>query len=128
MQDGATDAAAVAVPERGRDPAAPVDVGDAGDPVAGRVDAEVGQVRDRTGHQPLAARLVDRAGPRLADHDLEAGAGGVQRGGQADRAAAGDDEVQARAATVGSVAQGGVLGPDPDREQAGVEHREHQPR
>ena len=55
--------------------------------------AEAGQVGDGAGHQPLAAGLVDRAGARLAHHDVEAGAGGVQRGGEPDRSAAGDDQV-----------------------------------
>ena len=61
--------------------------------MTGRVHAEGGQVGDGTGHQPLAAGLVDRAGARLADLDVEAGAGGVQRGGQPDRPAAGDHQV-----------------------------------
>ena len=73
--------------------------------MAGRVDAERGQVGDGARHQALAARLVDRRRPRLADDDVEAGPGGVQRGGQADRPAAGDDEVTHRTAQSGSVAR-----------------------
>ena len=66
--------------------------------------AEVGQGGDGAGHQPLAAGLVDRAGARLADLDVEAGAGGVQRGGEPDRSAAGDEQVTHLAESPRSVA------------------------
>ncbi len=79
---------------RGR--AGAVDVADAGQGVPVRVDAEGREVGHGSGHQALAARLVDGAGTRLAHDDVEPGAGGVQRDGQADRAAAGDDEVTHR--------------------------------
>ena len=96
MQRGAADPAPVAVAERRVRGATAAEVADPGQPVAGRIDAERGQVGDGAGHQPLAAGLVDRAGARLADHDVEAGAGGVQRGGEPDRTAAGDHEVTHR--------------------------------
>ena len=61
--------------------------------MARRVDPEVEQGGQRAGHQSLAAGLVDGAGARLEDQDVEPGAGGVQGGGEPGRAAAGDDEV-----------------------------------
>ncbi len=105
VQRGAADPAAVAVAERRVRGAATAEVADPGQPVTGRVHAERGQVGDGAGHQPLAAGLVDRAGPRLADLDVEAGAGGVQRGGQPDRAAAGDRRGHAPDGLRGSVAR-----------------------
>ena len=93
VQRRAADPAPVAVAERRVRGAAAAEVADPGQPVAGRVHAEGGQVGDGAGHQPLAAGLVDRAGARLADLDVEAGAGGVQRGGEPDRPAAGDHQV-----------------------------------
>ena len=70
-----------------------VDVADAGERATVGRDAQGGEVGDRAGHQTLAARLVDRHRARLADDHVQARAGGVQGGRQADRAAAGDDEV-----------------------------------
>ena len=75
-----------------------VEVVDAGERAAVRVHAERGELGDRAGHQPLAARLVDGAGARLADDDGQAGAVGVERRGEPDRAAAGDDDVTHRRA------------------------------
>ena len=66
-------------------------------------DAEVGQRRHRARHQPLAAGLVDDALAGLDDGDVEAGPGGVQGGGQPDRAAAGDEQVTHRRTAPGSV-------------------------
>ena len=48
---------------------------------------------DRTGHQPLAAGLVDRAGALVPHLDVEAGTRGVERGGEAGGAAADDQQV-----------------------------------
>src|SRR6185312_5017358 len=58
-----------------------------------RLDAETGERRDRAGHQAFAAGLVDRPGPLVPDRDVEPGPGGVQRGGQAARPAADDQQV-----------------------------------
>ena len=70
---------------------------------------------------PQALSITPLAG--LDDADVEAGPGGVQRGGQADRAAAGDEQVTHRRAARGSVRERGVLDPDPHRQQDGVERR-----
>ena len=72
VQRGAADPAPVAVAERRVRGAAAAEVADPGQPVAGRVYAEGGEVGDGAGHESLAAGLVDRAGARLADLDVEA--------------------------------------------------------
>ena len=79
-------------------PAGRVEVVDAGERAAGRVHAEVGELGDGSGHQPLAARLVDRPVAGLADHHGQPGAVRVERRREAHRSAAGDDEVTHRRA------------------------------
>ena len=96
VQDRASYAAARTGTEAGRRAgvrAARVEVVDAGQVVARGVDAEVREVEDGTGHQPLAAGLVDRARSRLVDDDVQAGPVRVQRDGETDRTAAGHHEV-----------------------------------
>ena len=69
------------------------DVADAEQVLPRRLDAEVGERGDRTRHQPLAAGLVDRARALVPDRHVETGPGGVERGRQAGRTAADDEEV-----------------------------------
>ncbi len=76
-----------------------VHVPDAAQRPAADRHAELGQRRDRPRHQALAAGLVHRAGARLGHHHLQPGPGGVDRGGQSGRAAAGHQQVDHGAAT-----------------------------
>ena len=99
VQHGAAHAASGPAGEPRRRPGtvgAAVEVADPGQLATVRVDVEGVQLGDGTGHQPLAARLVDRAGAGLAHDDGEPGAVGVQRRGEADRTAAGHHEVMHR--------------------------------
>ncbi len=73
-----------------------VQVADPRDVVAVRIDPEGGELGDGTGHQALAAGLVDRAGAGLAHDDVEPGRAGVQRRRHADRPAAGHHQVTHR--------------------------------
>lgn len=95
VQGGAPDAASRTGREVGLGDAAPGDVADAAEVVSGRVDPEAGEGLEATGHQALAAGLVDRARPRLEDDGRQTRADGIQRRGEADRAAADDDDVDA---------------------------------
>ncbi len=95
VQVGAADAEALPAAERCLDAAGSLHVADAGEGVAGGVQAEGGEGADGAGHQALAARLVDRGRTRFRDDGVEAGAGGVQRGGETRRSAADDEEVGA---------------------------------
>ncbi len=95
MQDGAADAEALPAAERGLGLAGSLEVADAGEGVAGGVQAESGEGADGAGHQTLAARLVDRGGAGFRDDGVQAGAGGVQGGGEARGSAADDEEVRA---------------------------------
>ncbi len=79
--------------------AAPVEVADALDVLALRVQPEPVERGHGAGQQPLAAGLVDRSGARLAEHDVEAGAGRDQGGGEADGASSGHHQVPHPAAT-----------------------------
>ena len=96
MQRGATYSSARARAEGRVDRAGALDVADPGQRPAGQRDAERVEVADGPGHQSLAARLVDGRGPRLVHDHVEAGAGGVQGGGQTDRAAADHHDVTHR--------------------------------
>jgi hypothetical protein len=93
VEGGPSDATSGARTERRIDRAMGVAVADAGQLDARRPDAELGEVRDRSGHQSLPARLVDRSAPRLPDDDVEPCSSRVERGRQADGAATGDDQV-----------------------------------
>ena len=95
-------AAAGTAPEGRVDRVRPVDVADALQRPAFQGHAEVQQVRDRRGHQPLAAGLVDHALAGLEHDDVEAGPRGVQRRHQPDRAAAGHHQVAHQAPTPAS--------------------------
>ena len=63
-----------------------------------RVDAELAQPGDGARHQPFTAGLVDRARARLDDGDRQPCPSGVDRGGQSDGPAAGDQQVPHAAA------------------------------
>ena len=80
----------------GRAGTGPGQVADAAERMTLGMHAEGGELGHGARHQPLAAGLVDRPGARLAHHHVEARAGGVQRDGEADRPAAGHDEVTHR--------------------------------
>lgn len=60
---------------------------------AGRVHIEGLQLRQTTRHQSLAARLVDRALPRVCDDDREPPFSCVQCGGESAGATADDQHV-----------------------------------
>ena len=70
-----------------------VPVADPPDRHPGRVDADPPKPAQGVGHQTLAAGLVDRGGARLDDRDLQPLAGRVDRGHQADRPAADDEDI-----------------------------------
>ncbi len=61
--------------------------------MAVRVHPEVAEGGERTGHQPLAAGLVDDAGALVEDGDVEPLTGGVQGGREPRRAATHHDQV-----------------------------------
>lgn len=75
-----------------------VDVADAAERLAGHRDAQLPEAAYASRHQALPAGLVDGGGPRLHDHDLEAGERAVDGGGQSGRAAARDQQVDHEAA------------------------------
>ena len=69
------------------------DVTDAMECASGRVHAELAQPGHRTGHESFTAGLVDGTRARLHDSDRQPRPAGVDRGGQPDRPAAGDEQV-----------------------------------
>lgn len=93
LQGRAPDTQTMAVPERRIDFALAVGVADAPDRPSRRVHPEIVQIPDSSGHQALAAGLVDRAGPGVEHHGAQPGACRVERGGQPGRSGSGDDEV-----------------------------------
>ncbi len=99
-----------------------VGVGDAGQLHAGRPDAEGREPPDASGHQALAAGLVDRRGAWLAHQHGHAGPRRVHGGRQPGRAAAGDQQVHVVPRRCGALTprpptQRGVLHAQPDGEQ-----------
>jgi hypothetical protein len=96
MQDGSAHAPAGAAAEVRADRVPFVAVGDPGDRRTRGVDAKPMQRHQRARHQPLAARLVERAGAALAHHDVQPGLGETQRGGQPGGAAADDQHIKHR--------------------------------
>ena len=84
-----------------------------GQVAAVRVDAQVGAGRPAPPASAPRRRPCRRCRRGARHHDVEPGAGGVQRGGQAGRAAAGDHEVTARPPPWlrGQRGQRGVLAP-----------------
>ncbi len=91
--------AAYAPPWRAGEPCADaargggVEVADPGQHAAWRVHAQRRELGHRARHQALAARLVDRPGPRLAHDHVEPAPVGVERHRHPDRTAAGHDQV-----------------------------------
>ena len=85
-----------AVPKTVIDPAGSVKVTDAREGAPRWVDAEPCERRDGTRHEPLATGLVDRRRPRFDDGDREPGHPRLDRGGEADRSSAGDEQVDHR--------------------------------
>ena len=109
--------------ERRERRARPVGVPDAAKRRPRRRHPERGERRHRARHQPLAARLVDRARPRLEDDARQAGAGRVQRG----RPVRPVRRRTSRSSTIdhdAERAERAVLGADPHPQQHGVQHRE----
>ena len=89
------------------DPGGRVDVGEAVERAAGRAHADAVQGGQRPGHQPLAARLVDRTDARLDEHDVHAVDPRLDRARQPDRPPADDDDIRvhARAGSPSTVAR-----------------------
>ena len=80
-------------PKRRIDPAVAVDVGDPAQRSPGCRDIEPVQVEEGVWHHAFAAGLVQHPVSALDDGDLKPGPRGVQRGGQARRPAARDEQV-----------------------------------
>ena len=93
VQDGSAHPEAAAGAEARIDPLGTVDVGDPAQRPALDRDAQPVQVSERMRHHALATGLVQHAISTFDDDDLESGAGPVQRGGQARRATAADEQV-----------------------------------
>ena len=73
--------------------AAAVAVADAGQPVPHGIHAQAGERGQRTGHEPLAARLVHRPWPGLDHHHAQACPACLDGRGEAHRAAAHHEDV-----------------------------------
>ena len=96
VQRGPAHAEPAAVAESSSDTTLPVEIGDAAERLALRMDAEAVQLVHGVRHQAFTARLVDDPAPTLHNHDLESGAGAVDRGGQPGRPAARDQQIDHR--------------------------------
>ena len=103
VQDGTTHPQPRAVTERGFSTTGfAVEVANSLQREPGQRPGQLLQRPDGARHQPLAAGLVHRARPLLDDHRLEAGAGGVQGGGQARGSPADDQDVDHAGSSVRS--------------------------
>ena len=93
VQCSPPDAASGAVPETARHLVVPADVPDPDERQPGDCDRQERELVEGGRHQPLAARLVDRGGPRFHHHDAQTRRARVQCRGETDRAASGHDQV-----------------------------------
>ena len=93
VQRGPTHPTADTVAEGRLGSMGPGEVADADQVVALRFDGERFERGDRTGHQPLAAGLVDRAGSLVPHGDIETRTSGVEGGGETGGPAADDEQV-----------------------------------